>query len=752
MKFLLKLVLSGGIMGLMAATPHEGPTTDRDKTTENPGERSVTPDQNTPYDLLTNPLNGLRAVSSDEPFTIADEAYDADPSRTAAPSATRVYCGGQYWTHDEPLGRFNGDKMIYTLIHENRIYIRWDGNSNPDRINNAFDNIGILLHTPENRFPNTPEGAALINRCVNSVDPSTYGNGYLGPLEDGVIKCNGKPFTDGLLMGTFLGETGKRTFHYAKIVNGRLRVNFHQIDEGASYDPNKLGMANIEHIIEGRYMGSYQSFMNPDLGFSFSTLELKSCFWDSEPKFPEQDPNVICQGGPTLQGIENVTQTSLQFSFNGTAIPNIKWRIKASTSEVRSGITPQLNGATTASLTFTSLTPGDYILEIEGADCTSSISLLPFTVNEPVVVKPNCIDGPVISDITNITPRTMTVNFTGSNLRNFSWKIKSGTDVMAYGNTGTLTGNSANLVHNYLSNSTYTLELQPEDCIAPDVTRDYVVSATDERPACDRGPSLQAILGSSETSISFRFDGEGIYGIDWKIMQGSTIFAQNMVAPQNNSPVISFPTLPDGVYKFQIEGGNCKSGITTLDFGVNMPLPIQVTGFKGAVLEQGVELTWNVVSQKNGKGFEILRFDDKVKNSEVIGNVSLTDKGTGTYKFIDESPLIGVNYYQLRQIDLDGTSTKSAIISVNPGLITGTIVAPNPASDYVNLQFSSRTSGASDVEIYNISGIKVSTSKINIYEGKNNHRINIGKLNEGSYFIKVSNAGQVGNLRFIKAF
>ena len=499
-------------------------------------------------------------------------------------------------------------------------------------------------------------------------------------------------------------------------------------------------------------MGSYQSFMNPDLGFSFSSLELKSCFWDSEPKYPEQDPNNACQGGPTLQGIDNVTQTGLQFSFNGTAIPNVKWRIKQNNNEVRNGVTVQLNGSTTVNLTFSSLDPGSYILEVEGGDCTSTTSLLPFVVNPPVVVKPNCAGGPSITDITDITPRTMTVNFAGTNLRVFSWKIKSGTDVMAYGNTGTLTSNSASLVHNYLSNSTYTLEIQPEDCIASAVTRDYIVSAIDNRATCYRGPDLKEILGSSETGVSFRFDGEGIYGIDWKIMQGSNIIRQNMVAPQNNSPVIAFPTLPDGQYRLQIEGGNCKSGITNLSFAVNQPLPIQIAGFKGSVIEQGVELTWSVVSEKNGKGFEILRYDDKVKTSEVIGNISLTDQRTGTYRFIDESPLLGVNYYQLRQIDLDGTSIKSNIISVNPGLITGTILAPNPATEYVNVQFSSRISGSSDVEIYNISGIKVSASKININEGKNNHQINIGKLNEGSYFIKVSSAGQVSNLRFIKAY
>ena len=275
----------------------------------------------------------------------------------------------------------------------------------------------------------------------------------------------------------------------------------------------------------------------------------------------------------------------------------------------------------------------------------------------------------------------------------------------------------------------------------------------DSRANCDRGPSLTNINSSSSTELNLQFDGNGVFAIDWKILQGNTVVRQNRVRPGNSSPSISYPTLNNGTYTLQIQGGTCKSTTpsATRTFQVNGSLPIYIANFKGNVVEKGVELSWEVVSEKNGEGFEVLRLDGQTKSTEVIGKVSLTDKRTGVYKFTDEAPLLGTNYYQLKQIDLDGTFTNSNIISVTPGIITGTVVAPNPAKEFVNIQFSSRAAGVAELEIYNVSGIKVSASKLTVKEGKNNHRVGVSKLAEGNYFMKVSHAGESSKLRFVKA-
>lgn len=193
------------------------------------------------------------------------------------------------------------------------------------------------------------------------------------------------------------------------------------------------------------------------------------------------------------------------------------------------------------------------------------------------------------------------------------------------------------------------------------------------------------------------------------------------------------------------------SSTTTSPFGVNVALPIYISNFEGKVVEKGVELTWNVVDEKDGKEFEVLRYDGRMQNEEVLGTVALTDQRIGKYSFLDKNPLLGTNYYQLKQIDIDGTYTKSKIVAVKPELISATVIAPNPAQDYVNVRFSSRTAGTSEVTIYNIAGQPVGASTIRISEGQNNHRINVKKLGGGHYFMRINHGGEATKLRFIKA-
>jgi hypothetical protein len=146
--------------------------------------------------IFASGLLGLMAATSDDALRKSQLAV-----------ATQVNCGGRTWTHDEMLGNVGG-RPVYTIIHQNRIYIRWDGNPDGSRKNQAFENTAILLHMDNNKFPNNPEGNRIVNTCINSIDPSTMGNNYLGTQQGDVIPCNGKPIKDGMKLGTYKGGDG----------------------------------------------------------------------------------------------------------------------------------------------------------------------------------------------------------------------------------------------------------------------------------------------------------------------------------------------------------------------------------------------------------------------------------------------------------------------------------------------------------------------------------------------------------------
>lgn len=658
-------------------------------------------------------------------------ATQDDSLKNNRAAAVQVKCGGRTWTDGELLGRDNGDR-IWTVIIENRIYIKKE--NTPGR---AHDNTGVLFNLDTGLFPVNNGGDKVVDGCVNSADPSTYSNGYLKPQQGNTIICNNKPITDKLFLGTYVAQDKRKTLQYARIINGRLWVNFQQENNIGNFDG--LGMNLIYQTIEGEY-GSTMSF-------PLTTDEVKSCFWPNEPKTATLvTVNPACTSGPSIQSISSITKTGLQFGFTGISIPNVKWRIKLNGAEQRSGVTGALSGATTVDISFSSLNAGNYILEVEGGDCTSSVSSRAFTITEPVVVVSPCNGGPAISGISNITPTSLNVSFIGTGIPNLSWKIKLGINELASGKTANLNSNMAVLSFNNLVNGTYTLEIQGGDCTSGVSTQDFTVNAN-----CERGPILQQVGSPTAQNLNFLFDGSGIYGIKWRIMQGNTMVRENSVSPQSNRPGISYETLANGAYTLAIEGGTCNSAVSTLDFRIgNDPLPIYISSFQAATVKSGIDLSWEVVSEKNGEGFEILRLNSDLNKSKVIGKLPLTEQRMGKYHFLDESPAAGTNYYQLKQIDMDGTFTLSKIIGAKFDQIFEAIVAPNPANDYVNIQFTSRTSGVASVELYNIAGIKLSTLKVNMTEGENTHRLNVGKLSDGHYFVKVLHADQSSNLRFVK--
>jgi len=117
-------------------------------------------------------------------------------------------------------------------------------------------------------------------------------------------------------------------------------------------------------------------------------------------------------------------------------------------------------------------------------------------------------------------------------------------------------------------------------------------------------------------------------------------------------------------------------------------LPVTWLSFNGRTERSSVHLSWSTASELNNDYFEVQRSSNGL-NFEPIGYV----QGMGTintqtnYQFIDEKPLEGYNYYQLRQVDFDGTEDYSKIIVENvSGTTTNKLkVFPNPASSYLTL-------------------------------------------------------------------
>lgn len=170
-------------------------------------------------------------------------------------------------------------------------------------------------------------------------------------------------------------------------------------------------------------------------------------------------------------------------------------------------------------------------------------------------------------------------------------------------------------------------------------------------------------------------------------------------------------------------------------------LPVELTHFSCKPNIDYVKLSWITVSEVNNDFFEIQRSKDGV-HFENIGTI----KGAGNsnmelhYTYEDQSPLSGISYYRLRQVDFDGAYEYSDIRSVTFNSIdSASKVFPNPSSGILHLK------NMVDFVIYDAQGRVVKNYSL-INSNDRETEINISQLQNGVYFI----SSGVNTIRLIK--
>ena len=90
------------------------------------------------------------------------------------------------------------------------------------------------------------------------------------------------------------------------------------------------------------------------------------------------------------------------------------------------------------------------------------------------------------------------------------------------------------------------------------------------------------------------------------------------------------------------------------------------------------------------------------------------------------------------------------VLSTNDLIRTELNIYPNPASEKINVEFSSITSEKVKYTIYNEVGRVVKSNTENINIGVNNFVINVGSLNSGLYFVSLELKDGSVTKQFIK--
>ncbi len=168
-------------------------------------------------------------------------------------------------------------------------------------------------------------------------------------------------------------------------------------------------------------------------------------------------------------------------------------------------------------------------------------------------------------------------------------------------------------------------------------------------------------------------------------------------------------------------------------------LPVGFTNWDAYLAKDKVRMNWTTDTETNCDFFGVERSTDGI----VWETIAFVD-GHGTsstansYTYTDEHPKEGINYYRLKQVDLDGEFIRTAIVPVEYNVITKLGIYPNPTKGQVFIQQNEYP--ITSVELVSVGGRQIA---MDFAKGDNGVTVDCGKMATGTYTVVV--VDEMGN-------
>jgi hypothetical protein len=211
----------------------------------------------------------------------------------------------------------------------------------------------------------------------------------------------------------------------------------------------------------------------------------------------------------------------------------------------------------------------------------------------------------------------------------------------------------------------------------------------------------------------------------------------------NNYNFTDYNAIDGSTYYYFAEISIAGSNIITAPiwYTYNAVLPVSLLDFKATIsTNKTVAITWATSAEINNKLFVVEKSADGVHFSTLQ---SVTGAGNATlqhnYTVIDNSPFDGITYYRLQQIDNDGKTTVSKVVSVNmsKAAINYFSVFPNPLTNQLTLNINAKNDQKATIVITDIFGRTLQTNALQLTKGNQLQRLAINKLAAGNYNVTI---------------
>jgi CshA-type fibril repeat protein len=237
-----------------------------------------------------------------------------------------------------------------------------------------------------------------------------------------------------------------------------------------------------------------------------------------------------------------------------------------------------------------------------------------------------------------------------------------------------------------------------------------------------------SITGGTDTDM----DGD----LDQLVVTGQGTWQANPDGTITFTPEMGYTGNPTPItYTVMDDDGN-TSNASTVTLRNSLSLPVDLISFDGKQFEDQVILTWKVANEKDFSHFELER-SQTAKEFGSIATINASKKVI--YNYNDLQPNEGDNYYRLKMVDLNGTSTHSKIVNISFEKNGSFIAVENPAK---NGEFKVMTNMKNaKFTLVNGLGVRISTNTIDL--GRNSYQIIVNQATSGMYFLIVESNGKL---------
>lgn len=179
-----------------------------------------------------------------------------------------------------------------------------------------------------------------------------------------------------------------------------------------------------------------------------------------------------------------------------------------------------------------------------------------------------------------------------------------------------------------------------------------------------------------------------------------------------------------------VDGAGVQSQIVSYSILTYKVLPVVIIQFDVVARENEVVLRWKTASEQNNDRFEVEKSTDGKTWVRVATVASKAKSGNSSqaieYSVTDYAKVIGLTYYRLKQVDLDGRIQISGVRTVRAKEIASVSIFPNPATTSIKIK---GLEGKSSVKMYDFSGRLVSSATVSDKEPN----IDVSHLVKGVY-------------------